>query len=133
MLVLLETPPRRGDTDCWFNAGKFIYVVYVFSAGMEHHAAAYVLASDWCRVNLIHAVDAVMSARMIQEEGVCVFVCDNIGDGDAPKFCSWASPAFKNCRLGDDNRGGARVIEIYFLSIVDHCVACFNKFVGAEE
>ena len=94
---------------------------------------SYVFACDWRRGDLIHAVDAVMSARMIQEEVVCVFVCDDIGDGDTPKFSSWASPAFKKCRLGDDKLGGACVVEIDFLSIVDHCVACFNKFVGAEE
>ena len=120
-------------SDCRFNAGKFIYVVYEFSAGMVHHVDSYVFACDWRRGDLIHAVDAVMSAQMIQEEGVRVFVCDDIGDGDTPKFSSWASPAFKNFRLGDDNLGGARVVEIDFLSIVDHCVACFNKFVGAEE
>ena len=120
-------------SDCGFNAGKFIYVVYEFSAGMVHHVDSYVFARDWRCGDLIHAVDAVMSAWMIQEEGVRVFVCDDIGDGDTPKFSSWASPAFKNFRLGDDNLGGARVVEMYFLSIVDHCVACFNKFVGAEE
>ena len=120
-------------SDCGFNAGKFIYVVYEFSAGTVHHVDSYVFACDWRCGDLIHAVDAVMSARMIQEEGVRVFVCDDIGDGDTPKFSSWASPAFKNFRLGDNNLGGARVVEIDFLSIVDHCVACFNKFVGAEE
>ncbi len=73
-------------SDCRLNTGKFIYVVYEFSAGMVHHVDSYVFACDWRCGDLIHAVDAVMSARMIQEEGVHVFVCDDIGDGDTPKM-----------------------------------------------
>ena len=107
--------------------------MYVFLAGMAIHDVLDVIAHGCRCFDLIHGIDAVMSARMIQKESVHVFVGDNVSDGDAPKFCTWASPPFENRRFGDDNFGGACIVEIFFLGIVDHCVASFNKFVGAEE
>jgi hypothetical protein len=92
-----------------------------------------VIVRDCHCLNLIHGVDAVMSMWMIQQESVRVFVGDNLGDGDAPQFCMWALPPFENCRFRDHDFGGASIVEIYFLGIVDHCVASFNKFVGAEQ
>ncbi len=107
--------------------------MYVFLVSMVIHDVLDVIACDCCCFDLIHGVDAVMSARIIQKESVPVFVGDNVSDGDAPKFCTWASLPFENRCFGDDNFGGACIVEIYFLGIVDHCVVSFNKFVGAEE
>ncbi len=107
--------------------------MYVFLAGMVTHTVLDVITRDCHCLDLIHGVDAVMSVWMIQQESVCVFFGDNLGDGDAPQFCTWVSPPFENRRFRDHNFDGACILEIYFLSIVDFCVASFNKFVGAEK
>ncbi len=90
--------------------------MYVILAGMVIHDVLDVIARDCHCFDLIHGVDAVMSTRMIQKGSVHVFVGDNISDEDAPKFCTWASLPFENCRFRDDNFGGACIVEIYFLA-----------------
>ncbi len=58
--------------------------MYVFLAGMVTHNVLDVIVCDCRCLYLIHGIDAVMSAWMIQQESVRVFVGDNLGDGDAP-------------------------------------------------
>ncbi len=70
---------------------------------------------------------------MIQDEGVCVEDGDEGDQGDVPKIHAGASPSFENCIRQDNDFGGAHVVEIYLVLVVDGRVARFSKFTGAEE
>jgi hypothetical protein len=66
--------------------------------------------------------------------GVSVLRLVMKGDqGDVPKVHAGASPSFENRIRRDSDFGGACVIEIYLVLVVDGCVARFGKFAGAEE
>jgi hypothetical protein len=70
---------------------------------------------------------------MIQDEGVRVEVGDEGNQGDTKKGHVGALPSLENrVRQGNDF-GGACVVEIYFVLVVDGHVARFSKFAGAEE
>jgi hypothetical protein len=68
-----------------------------------------------------------------QDEGVCVEVGDEGDQGDAPKVHAGASPSFENRICQDRDFGGARVVEIYLILVVDGRVARFSEFADAEE
>ncbi len=50
-----------------------------------------------------------------------------------PKVHAGALPSFENRVCQDRDFGGACVIEIYLVLVVDGHVACFGEFAGAEE
>jgi hypothetical protein len=65
--------------------------------------------------------------------GVCVEVGDEGDQRDAPKVHAGALPSFENRVRQDRDFGGACVVEIYLILVVDGHVARFGKFAGAEE
>ncbi len=81
----------------------------------------------------VHGVEAVLTGWMIQDEGVCVEVGDEGDQGDTPKVHAEALPSFENRIRQDRDFGGACVVEIYLVLVVDGRVAHFGKFAGAEE
>ncbi len=70
---------------------------------------------------------------MIQDESVRVEVGDNGDQGDAPKIRTEATPYFEYCFRQDCDFGGFCVLKIYFMLVIDCCVARVGKFSGAEE
>jgi hypothetical protein len=70
---------------------------------------------------------------MIQDESVCVEVCDNGEQGDSPKMRAGATSSFEHRVRQDCDFGGFCVIEIYLILVVDGCVARVGEFAGVEE
>ncbi len=116
-----------------FNAGELIYVVEVLLAMILAHLQRHVFAGMLVGFDGVHEVEAVLTGWMIQDEGVRVEVGDERDQGDAPKVHAGASPSSEDCIRQDHDFGGARIVEIYFVLVVDGCVARFSKFAGAEE
>ncbi len=50
-----------------------------------------------------------------------------------PKVHARASPFFESFVRQDRDFGGARIVEIYLVLVIDCHVARFGKFAGAEE
>ena len=117
----------------WFNAGELVYIVEVILAMILAHLQRHVLAGKLVGCNGVHEVEAVMTIWMIQDEGVCVEVGDDGDQGDAPKVYSGALPSLENRVHGDCDFGGAHIVEIYIILVVDGRVACCSKFAGAGE
>ncbi len=116
-----------------FDAGEFVYFVEVLLVMVLAHLQCHVFAGKLVGFNGVHGVEAVLTKWMIQDEGVCVEVGDERDQGDAPKVHAGASPSFENRIRQDRDFGGACVVEIYLVLVVDGRVACFGKFAGAEE
>ncbi len=116
-----------------FNAGEFVYVVEVLLAMILAHLQCHVFAGKLVGFNGVHGVEAVLTGWMIQDEGVCVEVGDEGDQGEAPKVHAGALPSFENHVHQDRDFGGACVVELYLVLVVDGHVACFGKFAGAEE
>jgi hypothetical protein len=69
----------------------------------------------------------------IQDKGVHVEVGDEGDQGDMPKVHAGALPSFENRICQDRDFGGAPIVEIYLVLVVDGSVARLRKFAGAEE
>ncbi len=117
----------------WFNAGEIIYVGEVLLAMIFAHLQRHMLACKLVGFDGVHGVETVLTIWMIQNEGVCVEVGDDGDQGDAPKVYSGALPSLENRVHGDCDFGGAHIVEIYIILVVDGRVACCSKFAGAGE
>ncbi len=117
----------------WFNAGELIYVVEILLAMILAHLQCHVFTGKLVGFDGVHGVEAVLTGWMIQDEGVCVEVGNEGDQGDAPKVHAGALPSLENRVCQDRDFGGARIVEIYFVLVVDGRVAHFSKFAGAEE
>jgi hypothetical protein len=117
----------------WFNAGELVYLVEVLLAMILAHLQHHVFAGELVGFDGVHGVEAVLTRWMIQDEGVGVEVGDEGDQGDVPKVHAGASPSFENRSRQDCDFGGACVVEIYLVLVVDGRVAHFSKFSGAEE
>jgi hypothetical protein len=117
----------------WFNAGELVYVVEVLLAMIIAHLQHHLFADKLFSFDGVHGVEAGLTGWMIQDEGVRVEVGDEGDQGDMPKVHAEALPSLENCIRQDHDFGGARIVEFYFVLVVDGCVACFSKFAGAEE
>jgi hypothetical protein len=116
-----------------FNAGELIYVVEVLLAMILAHLQCHIFVGALVDFDGVHGVEAVLTRWMIQDEGVRVEVGDEGDQGDAPKVHARASPSSEDRVCQDRDFGGVRVVEIYFVLVVDGRVACFSKFACAEE
>ncbi len=123
----VEVPNGRFDT------GEFVYIVEGLLAMILAHLQCHVFAGKLVGFYGVHGIEAVLTGWMIQDEGVCVEVGDEGGQGDAPKVHAGALPSFENRICQDRDFGGACVIEICRVLVIDGCVARFGKFAGAEE
>ncbi len=117
----------------WFNVGELVYIVEVLLAMILAHLQCQVFAGKLVGFDGVHGVEAVLTKWMIQDEGVCVEVGDEGDQGDAPKVHVGALPSFENRVRQNRDFGGACVVEIYLVLVLDGCVACFGEFAGAEE
>jgi hypothetical protein len=117
----------------WFNTGELVYVVEVLLAMILAHLQRQVFAGELVGFDGVHGVEAVLTGWMIQDDGVCVEVGDEGDQGNTPNVHAGALLFFENRIRQDSDFGGARIIEIYLVLVVDGCVACFSKFAGAEE
>ena len=117
----------------WFNAGKLVYIVEVLLVMILAHLQRHVLASELVGFNGVHGVEAVVTIWMIQDEGVCGEVGDDGDQWDAPKVHVGALPSLEDRVRRDHDFGGARIVEIYFILVVDGRVAPSSKFTSAEE
>ena len=117
----------------WFNAGEFAYVVEVLLAMILARLQHHVFAGKLVGFDGVHGVEAVLTGWMIQDEGVRVEVGDEGDQGDTPKVHAGALPSFENHVCQDCDFGGACVVEIYLVLVIDGRVARFGKFAGAEE
>jgi hypothetical protein len=115
-----------------FDAGEFVYNVKILLAMILAHLQCHVFAGKLVDFDSVHGVEAVLTGWMIQDEGVCVEVGDEGDQGDAPKVHVGALPSFENCVRQDRDFGGACVVEIYLVLVIDVHVARFGKFAGAE-
>ncbi len=116
-----------------FNAGEFVYIVEVLLAMILAHLQCHMFAGKLVGFDGVHGVEAVLTGWMIQNEGVCVEVGDEGDQEDVPKVHAGGLPSFENCVRQDRDFGGACVVEIYLVLVVDGRVARFGKFDGAEE
>jgi hypothetical protein len=117
----------------WFDAGEFVHVVEVLLAIILAHLQCRMFAGKLVGFYGVHGVEAVLTGWMIQDECVCVEVGDEGDQGDASKVHAGASPSFENCVRRDRDFGGACVVEINLVLVVDGRVARFDKFAGAKE
>ncbi len=117
----------------WFNAGELIYVVEVLLAMILAHLQRHVFTGKLVGFDGVHGVEAILTGWMIQDEGVRVEVGDEGDQGDAPKVHAGALPSLENRVRQDCDFGGASIVEIYLVLVVDGHVARFSKFAGAEE
>ncbi len=117
----------------WFDAGEFLYIVEVLLAMILEHLQCHVFTDKLVGFDSVHGVEAVLTGWMIQDEGVCVKVGDEGDQGDTPKVHAGTLPSFENHVRQDRNFGGACVVEIFLVLVVDGRVAHFGKFAGAEE
>jgi hypothetical protein len=117
----------------WFNAGELVYIVEVLLAMILAHLQRHVFVGELVGFDGVHGVEAVLTRWMIQDESVPVEVGDEGDQGDAPKVHVGALPSLENHVRQDHDFGGARIIEIYLVLVVDGPVARFSKFAGAEE
>ena len=74
-----------------------------------------------------------MARGAIEDDCVCVQVCDVGLERDAPEFCCGASPPFEDCSLGHCDFRGASVVDVDFVAVADGNVACFSKLSATEE
>jgi hypothetical protein len=123
----MEVPNGR------FNAGELAYVEEVLLAIILAHLQCHMVMGKLVGFDGVHGVEAVLTGWMIQDEGVCVEVGDEGDQGDAPTVHAGALPSSENRVRQDRDFGGACVVEIYFVLVVDGHVACFSKFAGSEE
>jgi hypothetical protein len=91
----------------WFDAGEFVYIVEVLLAMILAHFQCHMFAGKLVGFDSVHGVEAVLTRWMIQDEGVCVEVCNEGDQGDAPKVHAGASPSFENPVRRDRDFGGA--------------------------
>jgi hypothetical protein len=117
----------------WFNAGELIYIVEVLLVMILAHLQRHMFAGVLVGFDGVHGVESVLTGWMIQDEGVRVEVGDERDQGDVPKVHAGASPSSEDRVCQYHDFGGVRIIEIYFLLVVDGRVAHFSKFAGAEE
>jgi hypothetical protein len=117
----------------WFNTGELINIVEVLLVMILAHLQCHVFTGKLVGFNGVHGVEAVLTGWMIQDEGARVEVGDEGDPGDAPKVHVGASPSFENRIRQDRDFGGAHVVEIYLILVIDGRVARFSKFAGAEE
>ncbi len=116
-----------------FYAGELVYIVEVLLAMILAHLQRHVVTGKLVGFDDVHGVEAVLTGWMIQDEGVRVEVGDEGDQGDVPKVHAGASPSLENSAHQDSDFGGARVVEIYFVLVVDGHVARFSTFAGAAE
>ncbi len=121
--------PRHGG----FNSGELIIVVKVLLAMILAHLQRHMVTGKLVGFDGVHGVEAVLNRWMIQDEGVRVEVGDEGDQGDAPKVHARASPSLENRVHQDRDFGGACVVEIYFILVIDGRVARFRELAGAEE
>jgi hypothetical protein len=116
-----------------FNAEALVYVVEVLLVMILAHLQRHMVTGKLVGFDGVHGVEAVLTRWMIQDEGVRVEVGDEGDQGDAPKVHVGALLSLENRVRQDCDFGGALVIEIYFVLVVDGRVARFSEFAGAEE
>jgi hypothetical protein len=110
-----------------FNAGELVYVVEILLAMILAHLQHHMVMGKLVGFDGVHGVEAVLTGWMIQDEGVCVEISDEGDQGDAPKVHAGAFPSLENRVRQNRDYGGACVVDIYFILVVDGRVARFGK------
>ena len=85
-------------------------------------------ADGWDAVQRVKGVAAV-GADKKQRVGVGVF--DGVGEWDAPEAFAWASPPLEDGGFADMNPGGAAVVYVDLVAVVDGNISCVGEFAGA--
>jgi hypothetical protein len=74
-----------------------------------------------------------MLVRIIDEEGVRVFIADVVNEGDTQQFGLWALPPFEDCICRNHDFEGCGIVEVDLLVIIDCHVVGFDHFNSTEE
>ena len=69
-------------------------------------------------------VEGVADVGAVEEQRVGVDVLDGAGEGDAPEAFAGALPPLEDGRFTDMNTGGAAVVYIHLVAVVDRDVTC---------
>ena len=105
--------------DGGFNTRELVDVVDGFAGGGPGAHGLDVVAH---RGDVWHAVEGVERAaavQRVQEEGVGVSILDVGGEGGAPQLSFGAPPPLENSGLANLNFGGAAVVYVDLLAVVD--------------
>ena len=81
--------------------------------------------------DVVYCVDGVADVGAVEEQRVGVDVIDSAGEGDAPEAFTGASPTLEDGGFTDMNTGGAAVVHVDLVGVVDGDIFCVNEFAGA--